>query len=119
MFGSSTTSPGLFGGAPAGAPGSGGTKHTTYAPTTRQDGTSSIQMQTITAMPAYEQKSLEELRYEDYMMGNKGSGSATGGGGGFASTGGFGAPAPGGFGSTTSTFGKPATGKKKSVEIIC
>lgn len=135
MFGSAPAPAGggLFGGAPAA--GSGGTTVAPYTPTNRQDGTSSIAMQTITAMAQYENKSLEELRYEDYLQGNKGKGNAAGGAtGGFGgstfgtpapATGGlFGAPAPaptGGFGSTfgapapatgfgaASTFGKPAT----------
>jgi nuclear pore complex protein Nup98-Nup96 len=99
---------GIFSAAPAGG-GQGGTKHTAYQATTRQDGTSSISMQTITAMQPYEHKSLEELRYEDYMMGNKGSGSATGATGGFSSTG-FGIAPSSGFG-TSNAFGKPATGE--------
>lgn len=145
-FGAPAPTGGMFGAAPApaggglfggGAPAGGGqgTSGTQYSPTTRQDGNSSVSMVSITAMQAYEQKSLEELRYEDYLQGNKGKANAAGGaGGGFggafgspapAPTGGlFGAPAPappGGFGSfgapapatafgaTTNTFGKPAS----------
>lgn len=101
---------GLFGGQPAGgAPQGGGTKHTPYQPTNRQDGTSSISMQTITAMAAYGEKSLEELRYEDYAQGNKGTGNSAGGAGGFGASGGFAAAPAGGF-QSANTFGKPATG---------
>ena len=54
----------------------------------------------ITAAPAYRTKSFEELRVEDYKMGNKGRGGA--------------APA-GGFGATTSPFGAPVCDR---VEVI-
>ena len=89
--------PGAFG-APAapggfGAPAAGqtGTSVAPYTTTAKQDGSSSITLQSITAMPQYEQKSFEELRLEDYLAGNKGTKGAA-------------APAPGGFGG----FGTPA-----------
>ncbi|KAL3914667.1 MAG: hypothetical protein SGARI_000004 [Bacillariaceae sp.] len=96
-FGAPAASPGAFGApaAPAvGAPGSGGTRIAQYAPTQRQDGQSTISLQSISAMQQYENKSFEELRFEDYSQGNKG-------GGGAAQPG---APAPGAFGA----FGSPA-----------
>ena len=93
----------MFGGGAA-PPGGGGTKVPPYQATTRQDGTSSIQMQTITAMQQYETKSLDELRYEDYMQGNKGTGTAGG-------------AAPGGFGA----FGSPGKqiSDKKELVLEC
>ncbi|KAL3778208.1 hypothetical protein ACHAW5_009610 [Stephanodiscus triporus] len=98
---------GAFGAAPAaggfGQPqqqGQTGTTVAQYQTTMKQDGTSTIVLQAITAMPQYEQKSFEELRLEDYMAGNKG-------------TQGQAAPAPsafGGFGAApTPAFGQPAT----------
>lgn len=44
-----------------------------YSPTTDVENNISISLQTITAMPAYSGKSLEELRLEDYMAGRKGA----------------------------------------------
>lgn len=44
-----------------------------YSPTTDVENNISISLQTITAMPAYSAKSLEELRLEDYMAGRKGA----------------------------------------------
>lgn len=96
-------------------------------------------IQVITAMQAYQHKSVEELRLEDYARGNKGPGSGGGvlgggmggglgslGGGGMfgggaaasspfgakpaATLGGFGQPAAGGFGQATTGFGGAATG---------
>ncbi|CAB9524121.1 pore complex protein Nup98-Nup96 [Seminavis robusta] len=132
-FGAPAPPPGsIFGGAPApapgglfgapaaaapGQPGGGGSKQTPYQPTPRQDGTSTIQMQSISAMPAYENKNFDELRYEDYLQGNKGAGNAASTGfGGFGapapSGAPFGAPAPAPFGAPApafgSTFGAPA-----------
>jgi nuclear pore complex protein Nup98-Nup96 len=73
--------------------GGGGTRAAPYQVTSRQDGTSSITLHAITAMQQYESKSFEELRFEDYSQGNKGS-----------STG----QAPGGFGATSNSFASPA-----------
>jgi nuclear pore complex protein Nup98-Nup96 len=117
--------PGMYG-SPAGvAPGGVGTRAAPYQQTSKQDGTSTIIFQSITAMPAYEQKSFEELRMEDYQQGNRGSTNTTptasnnAGGFGFSSapapTGGlFGsAPAPtgglfGGSAPAPAPFGAPA-----------
>ena len=103
--------PSAFGGGGFGSPAAaqgGGTKLNPFQPTRKQDGTSSIQFQSITAMPQYQTKSFEELRVEDYMAGNKGSQGQAPATGGFGApaAGGFGspAPAPGGFGG----FGSPA-----------
>jgi nuclear pore complex protein Nup98-Nup96 len=109
-----------------------GTAAIPFQATTQQDGSSSSQhitFQSITAMPQYQAtgKSFEELRFEDYSQGNRGTGS-TGAGGAFgATTSAFGgaapAPATGGlFGSTTTSpapapafsasgFGAPTPGK--------
>jgi nuclear pore complex protein Nup98-Nup96 len=124
-FGSSPGGTGLFGGGSTlgGTPGQpagqapawaaslqlqgNGTRQTPYAPTTRADGQSSIVLQTITAMPPYENYSLEELRLQDYAMGNRGAaGPAPGAPGGmFGAPGGFGAPAAA---PTGGLFGSPA-----------
>jgi hypothetical protein len=44
-----------------------------YQMTAKQEGLSSIVFQATTAMPQYEQKLFEELRYEDYAAGNRGT----------------------------------------------
>lgn len=95
-----------------GTAGTGGTKGTPFQPTARQDGTSQIILHSITAMQPYQTKSFEELRFEDYGQGNKGTGGATqpGATGGFGT---FGAPAAaptgGLFGSAApAAFGAPA-----------
>lgn len=44
-----------------------------YQVTTTLDGNTQIHVQAITGMAAYENRSLEELRYEDYLAGNRGS----------------------------------------------
>mmetsp|Transcript_925 Transcript_925/g.1148 ORF Transcript_925/g.1148 Transcript_925/m.1148 type:complete len:1736 (+) Transcript_925:182-5389(+) len=134
MFGAPAPAPaptgGLFGAPSSAAAGSGGSKVAPFNVTNRNDGNNNTQIsfQSITAMQQYEAKSFEEIRFEDYSMGNKGDGSgnnstATGGFGGFGAapaTVGFGAapaPAPaapsfGGFGSSNTPapapFGSPA-----------
>jgi len=125
LFGGGAAAPvggGLFGGGAAAKP---GTLATPYSVTSKSDGSTTINIQAITAMPQYEAKSFEELRFEDYQAGNKGSmgqpGAAAPVTGGFGTTGAFGAPAPtpvGLFGapapapafgaSTTGAFGAPA-----------
>lgn len=105
LFGAPAPAPGggLFG-APApgaAAPSGGGTRGTPFQVTPKTDGSSTINFQSISAMPVYEQKSFEELRMEDYMQGNRGQANTTPMAG---NTGGFfgAAPAPSGglFGST-------------------
>ena len=76
-----------------------GTTVAQYQPTSKQDGSASIILQAITAMPQYEAKSFEELRLEDYMAGNKGAKGQAPAQTGF---GGFGQPAP------APAFGQPA-----------
>eukprot|EP00977_Amphora_coffeiformis_P007068 scaffold1536_cov166-Amphora_coffeaeformis.AAC.2 len=126
LFGSpAPAAGGMFGAATPGAAAGNGTRGVQYQPTTKQDGQSSINFQSITAMQQYEGKSFEELRMEDYQQGNRGTPSSTptasnttgsffgaapapSGGGLFGSS----APAPSGglFGSAPapSGFGAPA-----------
>ena len=74
-----------------------------YQTTTKADGSNSITLQAITAMPQYENKSFEELRLEDYMAGNKGTkGQAAPATSGFGAAPAFGQPAP------APAFGAPA-----------
>lgn len=56
----------------------GGSRVTPYAPTTEPDaGSGSTQaagkLESISAMPVYKDKSHEELRWEDYQLGDKGT----------------------------------------------
>lgn len=121
IFGSPSSGGNVFGGTPApsggglfGAPQQqqgvgGGSTVAPYQATSRQDGTSMISLHSISAMNQYENKSFEELRYEDYSLGNKGdsSGNNTTAGGfsfGAPASGGFGAPAP----ASSGLFGAPA-----------
>jgi len=122
MFGTTAPATGMSGGL-FGAPAAGGngSKAAPFTVTSSSDGnnatSSQISFQSITAMPQYEGKSFEEIRFEDYKMGNKGdsTGNNTGAA---ASFGNFGAPssvsAPspafGGFGKppAPATFGAPA-----------
>ncbi|XP_023534368.1 nuclear pore complex protein NUP98A-like isoform X1 [Cucurbita pepo subsp. pepo] len=85
----STTTFGTSGFGQAGFGGQrGGSRVTPYAPTTEPDsGSGSTQaagkLESISAMPAYKDKSHEELRWEDYQLGDKGgplpAGQSTGG----------------------------------------
>ncbi|KAL4375120.1 hypothetical protein HN51_009012 [Arachis hypogaea] len=77
-FGSQTPSP-AFGNAGIGQPGfggqRGGSRVANYTPTTEADsGTSgqTAKLESISAMPIYKEKSHEELRWEDYQLGDKG-----------------------------------------------
>ena len=125
LFGSPAPAPGMFGAPAPGVPGAGGTRGTPFSVTPKSDGSTSINFQSISAMAPYESKSFEELRFEDYSLGNRGSANTTPtasntssffGGPTSAPAGGsiFGgnpAPAPGGlFGSTPAPapFGAPA-----------
>jgi nuclear pore complex protein Nup98-Nup96 len=93
----------MFGAAPSA--GVQGTASVPFQVTRKQDGTTHINFQSITAMPQYENKSFEELRLEDYMSGNKGGGSVGGSSGfGQSTSTGFGAPAAPSGG----LFGSPA-----------
>jgi len=88
-FGASTTS-NMFP-APGAASNKPGTVAAPYQVTSKTDGSTMINLQTITAMAPYEGRSPEELRLEDYVAGNKGTmGQAQPAG----QTGGFAAPAP-------------------------
>mmetsp|Transcript_1465 Transcript_1465/g.1626 ORF Transcript_1465/g.1626 Transcript_1465/m.1626 type:complete len:1759 (-) Transcript_1465:394-5670(-) len=89
-FGASTPAPapsaGMFG-TPAqatnnafGSPSvgaNGGTRIAPFQPQSSQDGSNNILLHSITAMPQYANKSFEELRFEDYSQGNKGSATTT------------------------------------------
>ena len=58
----------------------GGSRVVPYSPTTEADSGSSTQpagkLESISAMPAYKDKSHEELRWEDYQRGDKGLSTA-------------------------------------------
>jgi BTB/POZ domain len=67
---------GLFGAPPAMVPGhlvKWGTLLAPFQPNTQKDGDCTVTMESISAMAVYGTKSFEELRFEDYMQGNKGS----------------------------------------------
>ncbi|GLU17638.1 hypothetical protein SLE2022_339980 [Rubroshorea leprosula] len=78
-FGAQSSTPAFgstsFGQAPFGGQ-RGGSRVTPYMPTTEADGGSGAQpagkLDSISAMPAYKDKSHEELRWEDYQLGDKG-----------------------------------------------
>lgn len=95
IFGAPPSTGGIFGSgsgtAPFGAPNPTGFATTSprYTPTTDTENNVSITLHTITAMSAYQGRSLEEIRLEDYMAGRKGAVPPIGGPGG-AGTFGFG-----------------------------
>ncbi|TPX47451.1 hypothetical protein SeMB42_g02447 [Synchytrium endobioticum] len=102
---------------PAAAPINQGTGQPPFTPTHDRDSTTpSAPMnifQTITAMPAYRNHSIEELRFQDYQMGKKfgnqgGFGTTPAFGTATGSTGAFGAGTTPAFGTATSTA--PSTG---------
>ncbi|GAA0164130.1 transporter [Lithospermum erythrorhizon] len=76
----------------------GGTRVAAYAPTPEADGTGKLE--SVSAMPAYKEKSHEELRWEDYQLGDKG-GSAPAGQS--SNTAAFNQSSPNPFSSTTSS----------------
>ncbi|KAM3588719.1 hypothetical protein VKS41_001157 [Umbelopsis sp. WA50703] len=91
-----------------------GTVNPEYTATVERDASTGVNnhYQTITAMPAYRNYSVEELRVQDYQAGRKNAGNAAATGGAFGSTGGFGAQTSTPFGqsATTSAFGaQPST----------
>jgi len=115
LFGATSSAPtqggGLFGSSTINTATTPGTSSVPYATTSIPEGNSGQQLQlhSITAMEAYKNRSFEELRYEDYVAGNRGTmGSAPATTSAFGST----APAKPAFGSATpapSAFGAPAT----------
>ncbi|KAI3993319.1 hypothetical protein MKX01_010062 [Papaver californicum] len=130
-FGTQTTTPSTFGSSGAfgqqgfsgGQQQRGGSRVVAYAPTVEADQSgaqSSAKLESISAMPVYKEKSHEELRWEDYQLGDKGGPNLAGQP---SSIGGFGTPTtpqPNPFGTTqtnpfTSTttanpFGQKTTG---------
>jgi len=107
-FGTSTSTP--FGSNAAGQVPVQGTVNPEYAATIERDSSTGVNnnYQTVTAMPAYRNYSVEELRVQDYQAGRKNAGAS---GGTFGATGGFGAQTSTPFGqaTTTNTFGQPST----------
>eukprot|EP01018_Ginkgo_biloba_P034071 Gb_06450 [translate_table: standard] len=65
-YGSLTISPSPFGGQ------RGGSRVTSYRATSEADGVASGKLHSISAMPVYKEKMHEELRWEDYKLGDKG-----------------------------------------------
>ena len=113
-FGSAAAAPASTGFGGFGAPAAAqtvGTASTPYSATTHPDGNDSITLQAISAMAAFQDKSFEELRVEDYTNGNKGTQGKAPAATGFGATtstgfGGFGSPAP--APAAGSVFGAPA-----------
>ncbi|QDZ20282.1 nucleoporin [Chloropicon primus] len=137
-FGGNAASPSPFGAPSSGfggnqqSPGAGqqGTRSVPYQVTRETDslgsgyGGQTGKFVTITAMSAYRQKSVEELRFEDYKQGVKGNvgsspggsfGGATGAFGGASSQSAFGGSSNSPFGSSGSGFGTPNAGFGGSV----
>ncbi|KAI3946919.1 hypothetical protein MKW98_003482 [Papaver atlanticum] len=129
-FGTQSTTPSTFGSPGSfGQPGfsggqqqRGGSRVVAYAPTVEADQSgvqSSGKLESISAMPVYKEKSHEELRWEDYQLGDKGGPNPAGQ---QSSIGGFGTtttPQPNPFGSTptnpfTSTTAANPFGQKTS-----
>ncbi|KAI4372140.1 hypothetical protein MLD38_010413 [Melastoma candidum] len=121
-----------FGQSPFGGP-RGGSRVAPYAPTTETDSSSGTQpagkLESISAMPAYKDKSHEELRWEDYQLGDKGGpnpAAQSGGAVGFgatSSTPAFSQSSP--FGSTTTSnpfgskpFGSTGFGSSPSISAF-
>ncbi|KAI0564874.1 Nucleoporin autopeptidase [Gracilaria domingensis] len=141
LFGNTSTANSLFGaqgGSTFGAASQPqqGTKGVNWQVTTEYENSGTQKYQSITMMQPFRGKSIEELRFEDYGMGNKG-GQASGGvfgsqpqnnvfgatsqpafgsGSAFGNTSGFGSSAPfgsstgSGFGGGNTAFGQSSTG---------
>ncbi|KAJ8908143.1 hypothetical protein NDN08_008237 [Rhodosorus marinus] len=110
-FGANTTP---FGGNTIGGDvGAKGTAGTKYQVTGEYDSTqgTNLRFQSISLMPAYKNKSVEELRVEDYQLGNKGGQGGASGGGMFGAASGS-QMAPGG-----STFGGGFGGQSSSSSL--
>jgi len=112
LFGAPSTTPAAaFGSAPAApafggfgaAPAASGSSSVAYTTTNKPDSNSgTIVLRSISAMPAFEKKSPEEIRWEDYQAGNRGTKSATVGGGAFGQ-----APTAGAFGAAPAPAASP------------
>jgi nuclear pore complex protein Nup98-Nup96 len=87
-----------------------GTVNPEFSTTAERDTSTGVNnnYQSITAMPAYRNFSVEELRVQDYQAGRKNAGNT---GGAFGATGGFGGQTSTPFGQSaaTNTFGMPST----------
>ncbi|KAK9145253.1 hypothetical protein Sjap_005156 [Stephania japonica] len=112
-FGTQSTTPAfgstVFGQSTFGAQ-RGGSRIAAYTPVPEADGGSGTQpagkLESISAMPVYKEKSHEELRWEDYQLGDKGGPNPAAQP---TSAAGFGSPA-----SQSNPFGSPAFGQSSS-----
>ncbi|KAK9121588.1 hypothetical protein Syun_019205 [Stephania yunnanensis] len=112
-FGTQSTTPAfgstVFGQSAFGAQ-RGGSRIAAYSPVPEADGGSGTQpagkLESISAMPVYKEKSHEELRWEDYQLGDKGGPNPAAQP---ASAAGFGSPA-----AQSNPFGSPAFGQSSS-----
>ncbi|KAL4426686.1 hypothetical protein ABPG77_004742 [Micractinium sp. CCAP 211/92] len=108
-FGGATPAAGGFGGGGFGAAGARGTRSVAWRKTQEQDTSGStgaksvVYFNSISCMPEYAGKSVEELRWEDYADGCKGNTGASSPAGGAFGTTGFGATA------SSSPFGAPSS----------